>query len=271
VSHATEKLDIREMGDLARRMPLTALCFGLGAAALGGLPPLSGFFSKDEVLRALLEGRHPLFFALALAVSFLSALAMARAFFVVFLGRPKPENAHAHESPALMLGPMLLFAFFALTVGFLALGYTGAYRGLGTFLFLGEKEPFHFNGGLAALSTVVAAAGFAVGWLAYVGGQISPARLIARFPAVHRLWARKYYLDDAYQWAIDRVVLAFGRLVALFDRRVVNDLGVNGTGESVAGSGRGLRYHATGKLYNYALGMTLGVLALARLWWLAAR
>jgi NADH-quinone oxidoreductase subunit L len=270
VSHATEKLEIREMGGLARRMPVTAFCFTVGALALGGLPPLSGFFSKDEVLGAVLEGRHPIFLALALVAAFLSALYMARALFAVFFGPLRAENAHAHEAPPLMLGPMLLFAFFALTLGFLALDYGQAYRGLGSF-FLGEAEPFHFKPGLAGVSLIVALAGFITGWLAYGSRTIDPARVIARFPRVHRLWARKYYLDDAYQWGIDHVVLASGRLVALFDRRVVNDLGVNGTGESVAQSGRRLRYLETGKVYNYAMGMSLGVLALTLVWWLAMR
>ena len=273
VSHGTGKLDIREMGGLRRRMPLTALCFTVGALALGGIPPLSGFFSKDEVLLAVYDGRHPVFLALALAAVFLSALYMGRALFRVFLGPLKPENEGAHESPAAMLAPMLVFAVASVTLGFLALPYSDAYDGLGSFLHLeGMKaHGFHFNPLLAAGSLALAVAAFALAWMAYVRGRISTERLSARFAPVVRLWERAYYLDDLYQWGIDRVVLATGRALAWFDRVVVNDVGVNRTAQSVAESGQRLRYHITGKLYNYALVMTGGVLVLALLWWLAVR
>ena len=273
VSHGTGKLDVREMGGLARRMPLTALCFTVGAMALGGLPPLSGFFSKDEVLLAVWEGRHPVFLALALAAVFLSALYMARVLFRVFLGPLKAENESAHESPPAMLAPMLVFALVSVTLGLLALPYSDAYQGLGSFLHLEgmEVHGFQFNPLLAAGSLVLALGAFTLAWLAYVRGRISPDRLAARFGPLVRLWERAYYLDDLYQWGIDRVVLGTGNLVALFDRIVVNDVGVNRTAQSIAESGQRLRYHITGKLYNYALVMTGGVLLLALLWWLAVR
>ena len=273
VSHGTGKLDVREMGGLARRMPLTALCFTVGAMALGGLPPLSGFFSKDEVLLAVWEGRHPVFLALALVAVFLSALYMARVLFRVFLGPLKPGNETAHESPPAMLAPMLVFALVSVTLGLLALPYSDAYQGLGSFLHLEgmEVHGFQFNLFLAAGSLALAVGAFALAWLTYVRGRISADRVAQRFGPLVRVWERAYYLDELYQWGIDRVVLATGKWVALFDRIVVNDVGVNRTAQSIADSGQRLRYHVTGKLYNYALVMTGGVLLLALLWWLAVR
>ena len=273
VSHGTGKLDVRDMGGLARRMPLTALCFTVGAMALAGLPPLSGFFSKDEVLLAVWEGRHPVFLALALVAVFLSALYMARVLFRVFLGPLKPGNETAHESPPAMLAPMLVFALVSVTLGLLALPYSDAYQGLGSFLHLEgmEVHGFQFNLFLAAGSLALAVGAFTLAWLAYVRGRISPDRVAQRFGPLVRVWERAYYLDELYQWGIDRVVLATGKWVALFDRIVVNDVGVNRTAQSIAESGQRLRYHVTGKLYNYALVMTGGVLLLALLWWLAVR
>ena len=273
VSHGTGKLDVRDMGGLARRMPLTALCFTVGAMALAGLPPLSGFFSKDEVLLAVWEGRHPVFLALALVAVFLSALYMARVLFRVFLGPLKPGNETAHESPPAMLAPMLVFALVSVTLGLLALPYSDAYQGLGSFLHLEgmEVHGFQFNLFLAAGSLALAVGAFALAWLTYVRGRISADRVAQRFGPLVRVWERAYYLDELYQWGIDRVVLATGKWVALFDRIVVNDVGVNRTAQSIADSGQRLRYHVTGKLYNYALVMTGGVLLLALLWWLAVR
>jgi NADH:ubiquinone oxidoreductase subunit 5 (subunit L)/multisubunit Na+/H+ antiporter MnhA subunit len=88
-----------------------------------------------------------------------------------------------------------------------------------------------------------------------------------RFAAVIKVVSNKYYLDDAYQWGVDRVVLVFSRFVALFDRTVINDRGVNLPGESVRRSGLNLRYHVTGRMYNYAMGMAVGAVAIAILWW----
>jgi NADH-quinone oxidoreductase subunit L len=78
----------------------------------------------------------------------------------------------------------------------------------------------------------------------------------------------KYYIDDLYQWIIDHVALVLGRFIALFDRVVINDVGVNETGRSVLLSGLRLRYIETGKVYNYAMGMVIGVVVLALIWWL---
>jgi NADH-quinone oxidoreductase subunit L len=268
VTHGTDQTDIREMGGLWRKMPWTTAVFGIGALGLGGVPPLGGFFSKDEVLSAVWDGRGGLFLALGLLVAFIKALYMARVFFAVFLGRLKPQNEHAHESSFPMVAPMVVFAFLALTLGLLALNYTDAYQGFGTFVFAGEPEPFHLNVWIALTSVGLAAIGFALAWAAYVRGSLSTERLAARFGWLHRLWTRKYYMDEAYQWAIDRVVLAAGEAVALFDRAVVNDVGVNGAGGAAVQAGRRLRYLQTGRLYGYALAMVLGFLAIGAAWWL---
>ena len=267
--HETSDVDIRKMGGLWRKMPLTAATFVIGALALGGIPPLSGFFSKDEVLSSVFDRRNPVFTVLFLGAAFLSALYMARALFLVFFGQLKRENQHVHEASRVMVFPMLVMGLLTLVLGFLAIGWTTDYKGFGTFLFIGEPEAFHFNVGLALASILVALAGFAAGWALYIGRRISAEAIQQRYPFWHRLWANKYYLDDLYQWCIDKVVLVFANLVALFDRLVINDRGVNGTADSVVQSGWRLRYHETGKMYNYALGMTLGAVVVILVWWLA--
>jgi len=119
------------------------------------------------------------------------------------------------------------------------------------------------------ISVVLSIAGFGLGWALYSGKALSSERIRERFAGLHRVLVNKYYIDSLYQWGIDRVVLAFARFMALFDRIVVNDAGVNATGRSVLLSGWKLRYLETGKVYNYALGMAVGVVAVALIWWLA--
>ncbi|MBI2846604.1 MAG: NADH-quinone oxidoreductase subunit L [Chloroflexi bacterium] len=265
VIHSTGKQDIREMGGLWRKMPVTAVTFIVAAIALAGLPPLSGFFSKDEALIAIRDAQSPVVYLLALVAVFLSALYVARPAFVVFFGRLKPENAHAHESPPVMTVPMMALAFMSIISGFFVFNWVGPlfglpaqFKGFGAFLFLEHPEAFHFDVMLAVYSTLIAIAALGLGWTIYHKGLISPASIMERFAGVHRVLVNKFYMDDFYQAIINRVVLAFSNLVALFDRRVVNDTGVNGTANLTAFAGYRLRYHETGKFYDYALAIALG-------------
>ncbi len=269
VTHGTDKTDIRDMGGLRRKMPLTFVTFGIGALALAGIPPLGGFFSKDEILVAVLDGRNPVFFLLTLVAVLMSALYMARVFFLVFYGNLKRDNDHAHESPALMVLPLAVLAALALTAGLLAPGWTSDYQGFGAWLFHDEPHPYKVNVMVMALSIVLAVGGFALGWALYVKGSLSAERIRQQFSGLHTLVVNKFYIDDLYQWGIDRVALGLANFMALFDRIVVNDTGVNGTGRSVFLSGLRLRYIETGKVYNYALGMAVGVVVVALIWWLA--
>ena len=301
IAHGTEDSDrpegardIRQMGGLWKRMPVTAVTFAIGVLSLGGIPLMGGFFSKDEVLVAVLDGRGPVFFMFVLLAALLSALYMARLLFVVVLGNLKQENEHAHESPPVMTAPLALLAVLALGSGLLAVGgWWPGFDGLGGWLFFEEPHPYKINVGVMGLSVALALAGFGLGWVLYGRGAETreearrrhrasgrrdepeyarypiPARLQEQFSGLHTLAVNKFYIDDLYQWFIDRVALAFGNFMALFDRVVINDTGVNGTGRSVMLSGLVLRLLETGKVYNYALGMAVGTLVVALVWWLA--
>jgi NADH-quinone oxidoreductase subunit L len=267
IAHGTGgKRDIREMGGLWRRMPVTSISFGIGLLALGGIPPLSGFFSKDEILVAVLDGRGSLFFIMTLIAAFMSALYMARLLFLVVLGNLKTENDHSHESPLVMTVPLVVLAVLALGAGLLAPGLIPGYDGFGNWLYFKEAEAYHINFLVMTLSVVLSLAGFGLGWAMYSRKSLSADRIRGRFAGLHRVLVNKYYIDDLYQFGIDRAVLAFARFMALFDRIVVNDTGVNGLGRSVFLSGWRLRYLETGKVYNYALGMAVGVVAVALIW-----
>jgi NADH-quinone oxidoreductase subunit L len=269
IAHGTnDARDIRQMGGLWKRMPVTAITFGIGLLALGGIPPLSGFFSKDEIMVVVLHERGWIFFGLTLVAALISALYMARLLFLVVLGNLKQENEHAHESPLVMTLPLVVMASLSLVVGFLAPGLIPGYDGFGNWLFLEEAENYHVNGLVMTLSVVLAFGGFALGWALYSKKSLSVDAIRERYAGVHRVLVNKYYIDDLYQWIIDHVALVLGRFIALFDRVVINDVGVNETGRSVLLSGLRLRYIETGKVYNYAMGMVIGVVVLALIWWL---
>ncbi len=260
-----DETNMWKMGGLRHKMPVTAWTFVIGAASLAGIAPLAGFFSKDEVLLHVLDHRNPVFIGLALAGVVLSALYMARVVFAVFFGSQKPENENVHESPPTMIVPLIFLAVCAATVGFLAFEVGSDYHGFGGFL-EGRGE-FELRIWLTAASLVLALLGVWLGWSVYVRGTISHKRLTQRLPFFHRLLVNKYYLDDAIQWTINKIVLTLGRAIAVFDRSVINDTGVDGTGFSVWSSARLLRLIQTGRFYNYGMAMALGFVGLALIWW----
>ena len=279
VTHGTGRTDIREMGGLWRAMPITAVTFTIGAASLAGLVPFSGYFSKEEVLITVLDERGFAFFIPTFAAALLSALYMARVTFLVFFGASRGEG-EAHESPWLMTAPLVLLAPLALVLGL------GIYQVFGDFL--AGKAAHASPAWLAGLSVGLVAVVIATSWATYVSrpSWLPGAKRYADpsdpevYPSTgwtgglragtHRLLVNKYYVDEAYQWAIDRVFLALGRLVALFDRVIVNDTGVDGPALSVWLSAMRVRYIQSGLMYTYAMAMSLGAVALALLWWLAA-
>ena len=262
-----DETDIWKMGGLRKLMPITAITFVIGAASLAGIIPLSGFFSKDEILLSVLSHRHPAFLVITLIGVVLSALYMTRVVLVVFFGSYRTDEVQrAHESPWLMTVPLILLAFFAVTVGFLALNWPSDYDGFGDFL--ANEGAFHFVPWLTLVSLALALLGVGIGWQVYFRGGMYHQSIARRFSLVHRILVNKYYLDDIYQWAINHMVLTFGRFVAVFDRVLVNDIGVNGSGTSVRLVSRMLRLLQTGRMYNYGMVMALGVVGLALVWWL---
>jgi len=234
--------------------------------SLAGIAPLAGFWSKDEILLAVLDGRNPIFLAVTLVIVFFSALYMARVYFVVFTGETNRDTERAHESPRVMVLPLAVLATGAALVGFMALN-VGGYDGFASFLTFGEHR-FEINIFITLVSVLLAFGGFGLGYAIYARKAISTENLVQRYNPLHRLLVNKYYLDNIYQWAIDRVVLVFSNFVAAFDRIVVNDGAVNGVANTIRNSGFRIRYLETGLLYNYALGMVLGVMAVSLFWWL---
>ena len=259
-------VDIRRLGGLRSRMPVTSVVFVVAALALSGIPPLSGFWSKDEILQAIWKDGNPATLVITVGAFFLSALYMTRLCWLVFFGKLKPENESAHEAPIVMSGPIALLGLLTLVFGFTApdwldnvLGLPGDTTGFASFI-LDKADSFHEHVVLAAISSVVALVGIAMGLALYRQELKLPAGVDRAIGPVRSLAMNKYYLDDAYQWAIDRVFMATGSVTAWVDRNVVNDTGVDGSGKITALASRILRRHQTGQVSNYVLGITVGTL-----------
>jgi len=104
----------------------------------------------------------------------------------------------------------------------------------------------------------------------YIRKILSAEAFINTVPSLHKFLVNKLYLDDLYQWVIDNVALVLARFIALFDRAVINDVAVNVPANQIRASGSNLRYHITGRVYDYALGVVIGAVAIAVAWWIIA-
>jgi NADH-quinone oxidoreductase subunit L len=281
VMHAMgDVIDMRKFGGLRKLMPVTHLTFLCGAGALAGLPLLSGFWSKDAIIESLFlaapsDGRSPyrgvywFVFGVALFTAGLTAFYTFRAYFLTFWGEertPLEAGGHAHESPWVMLAPLVVLAVGAVFAGIAVEPFNHAFSGFlakspsvvlaNPHAYLPAQAPQvpHFNPIIAGLSSIVALAGVGLAWRAYRGGtETVPAPLAGAY----RLSREKLYVDEVYGATIvkpaealatagrqfDSFLDALARLVSFLPRFL----------------GAALRPLQNGLVQFYALGMVLGL------------
>ena len=246
--HAVGSNLMSEMGGLRKQMPATFVLFTVGCLALAGIPPLAGFFSKDLVLEGLLHGHQYGPLALCLAGVLLTAVYSGRAVWKIFFGELRSPDAHPHESPAPMLGPMVLLGLATVAVGFAGAGFSTLVGGSP------DAGAFHVAPvGIAGL--VLALAGLGIGkWLADGGSisQLGPlGALIESSP-----------LDRFYETVWRQVLLVGAAGLAWFDRYVVDGL-MNLVGwASLLGAERARRMQ-TGLATDYVAAVVVGVVVVA--------
>ncbi|MGO8677934.1 MAG: NADH-quinone oxidoreductase subunit L [Limisphaerales bacterium] len=256
--------DIWKMGGLRKKMPVTFWTFLAGTLALSGIPPFSGFYSKDSILARAMAGHSYALFVLGVVVAGLTAFYMFRLVYVVFLGKERGEApAHAHESPPVMLWPLRLLAVFSIIGGFI--GIEGIYGGhfsaamavggaMSTFAQL--LAPFREGPGAAALGLLAAALGFLGARALYAGAAKDP--LPEKLGALSRAMKNRFYFDEFYQATVIRFHDSLAGVAAWVDRWIIGG-GVRFTHGFTELSGRALRLVQTGNLQTYAFLFALGV------------
>lgn len=265
VMHAmANELDMRKMGGLKAKMPITHWTFLIGALAIAGFPFLSGFWSKDEILHSA-WGYSPIIYGIGLVTAFLTAFYMFRLIFVTFYGesRVKPEVAsHLHESPPIMWLPLAILAIPSALIGLL-LGFGGH-----------ESWFHHFTEGVKGfsseahgeasgnvllfmvISSVVGLAGIAFAWTRY------SKRVPSDEPtsALHGLLANKYYVDEVYNALIVQPIKNGSHFLLwkLVDNGIIDGI-VNGVAAIIRFIGGMLRRFQTGLVQSYIISMVLGI------------
>ncbi|GGF91771.1 NADH-quinone oxidoreductase subunit L [Paenibacillus abyssi] len=258
IIHAVHTQNIQEMGGLGSKMKITAWTFGIGALALSGIPPFSGFWSKDAILSTALD-HNPLLFVVGLVAAFFTALYMARLFFLVFTGESR-SKAHAHESPAVMTVPLIVLAVLAVLAGFVELPWSGL-GFLGGWLLPGEEVVHHGSELVMVISTAVGALGIYLGWLIYVKGTISRDVVSSRVPGLVKLLERKYYMDELYHAVIVVPLRGIGQALQAVDDYIIDGV-VRLTGAAAVWTGRaGIRMQ-NGQVQTYGLITAIGLIVL---------
>jgi NADH-quinone oxidoreductase subunit L len=277
VIHAIHTNNLSEMGGLRKVMPWTFTTFTIGALALAGIIPLSGFWSKDEILTdawragfgggvegvATSQAVAQVVFVVGVITAFLTAFYVARMLWLAFGGAYRGAG-HPHESDGIMLVPLVVLAIgsvFAGVVGSPLVGSNNIGKWISTPL-LPAEGAIQMNWGLAGATTVIALLGIALGGALYRRG-LPEREYLERIPPLYTLLERKYFLDDLYEGVFVRAVT--GQLAPAtywFDQRVV-DGAVNGAGLGTRRLSRGLRYLQSGQAQWYAAALFIGVVGLA--------
>jgi NADH-quinone oxidoreductase subunit L len=286
--------DIRNMGGLKRYLPITYWTFVIGSLAIAGVPFLSGFFSKDEILFETFRHGHVVLWLIGALTSLLTATYMFRLVFLTFHGErrravagsehPEEEEhgahdrgymapaAHLHDAPAAMA-----FALVVLAVGSVLAGYIGVPHALGGHNTLGEwlAPSFAPPGGaheagaevdtglelsLMVVSSLIAIAGILLAFFLWTKRRDILDALSRRFWTVHQLLLNKYYVDEIYDAAVVRPIRVISEegLWRGFDVKVI-DGAVNGTGAIVSGGAWVLRRLQSGSVRTYAGSLFVGV------------
>ncbi|MDQ2825085.1 MAG: NADH-quinone oxidoreductase subunit L, partial [Verrucomicrobiota bacterium] len=236
--------NIWKMGGLAKNLPITFLTFSVGALALIGCPPFSGFFSKDAIL-ALAYERNMSIFAVGLFTAFLTAFYVTRMMVVVFLSKPRTETARdSDEAPLVMTGPLIILAPLALLGGF---GFFAD-----RFLPIPHEKELVMLVPVLAIVALILGSGLAILFYRKQTAERFDVDLIRH----------KFYFDELYEWLIRSTQELLASISAFFDRWIIDAGAVGGASGGTWGFGALLRLVQIGNLQAYAFFFGLGTVAL---------
>ena len=290
--------DIRYMGGLKKYMPITWVTSLIGSLALIGTPFLSGFYSKETIIEAVKLSHLPVadvaYWAVLIGV-FVTAFYSFRMYFLVFHGKERFQQGHAHgnepdvhhdahhghggkphETPWVITGPLLALALPSLAIGYMTIEPMLFADFFGSAIYVADRHPVmhelnqHFVGptamGLHALVTApfwLAAAGVALAAFFYLKRPDIPAAIARRFKFLHQMLLNKYWFDELYSWLFAKGARVLGAtLWRRGDQNVIDGLVVNGSARTVERLSRLVKAFQSGYIYHYAFAMLIGVFAL---------
>ncbi len=257
IIHAVHSNEMSAMGGLRKYMPITHITFLIACLAISGIPPFSGFFSKDEILTAAFA-YMPAMGWIMTAIAAMTAFYMFRLYFGIFWGTENKE-LHAehtpHEAPLTMTFPLMFLAVVTCFAGFIPFGHFVSADNM--------VYDIHLDWNVAGTSIIIAVASIFLATYMYIGERQPKADALAeKFQKLHRWAYKRFYLDEVYQFVTHRIIFAhISKPIAKFDRRVVDGFfnflawGTNGLSTAIRG-------FQSGSVQKYAFVFLLGTLAL---------
>ena len=283
VIHAmSDEQDMRKMGGLWKHIRVTWILMWIGSLSLAGIPPFAGFFSKDMILEAAYAAHSAsgnFAFWLGIAAAFMTAFYSWRLLFMTFHGKPRASDevmSHVHESPMVMIAPLIVLAVGAIFAGYVAYGI---FVGDGRAAFWGEailvlgpqdiiEEAHHVPSWVKFLPLVMGVAGIGLAYIYYIVKPELPAWTAARFRPLYLFSFNKWYFDELYDRVFVRTAFWFGRgFWKTGDGALIDGIGPDGIAATTIRLAKRAGKLQSGYLYHYAFAMLIGVVALVT-WYL---
>ncbi|MCC6760491.1 MAG: NADH-quinone oxidoreductase subunit L, partial [Chitinophagaceae bacterium] len=254
VIHYVHSNDMLDMGGLRKHMPVTHATFLLACLAIAGVPPLSGFFSKEEILLAAYEGNKAIYF-IALFTAGLTAFYMFRLYFMIFWQKEKHYDAHHGEGPMSMKLPLIVLSLLTIVTGFIPFAQYVSSNGKGF------DTHLHLMFSIAPVAMVII--GIGVAYVLYQKANDKPASLANTMGGLYHAAYRKFYIDELYLFITHKIIFRFiGKPAAWTDKNIVD-----GTVNTVASATDDVSFMIkgwqSGKVQQYAMYFFAGALLLA--------
>ncbi len=275
VIHAlSDEQDMRKMGGIWKKIPTTYTLMWIGSLALAGVPFFAGYYSKDMILESAFAD-HSWFgnfaFWMGIAAALMTAFYSARLLFMTFHGKPRASKKvmdHIHESPPVMLVPLMILAFGAIFAGYLGYeSFVGHHQVWGESIKVLPANDtvtaaHHVPLWVKKLPIVMGVLGLFLGWVFYSKFTNLPAIASKIFKPLHALFFNKWFFDGLYNKIFILPALWFGKMFFATDKNVVDSLGPDGVAKSSYGLGGMLSRFQSGYVFQYAFVMMLGLIGL---------
>lgn len=267
VIHAVHTQNINKMGGLQKKMKVTGALFLIGTLAISGVPLLSGFFSKDEILAAAWMNGNYFLFVLAVIAAFLTAFYMFRLYFLVFTGETKTKE-EVHESPRTMTYPMIVLGVLAVVAGYINTPWFGTFLGDWLTKDIGfQVKEVHGPVWIMVVATLVSFVGIALAYFIYGKKSISRDWADGEGTPLYNLLKEKYYVDELYNVTVLPIMKGIAHVLRLFEVYVVEGIAVLIAGLVKGMSGLGSRLqNGNVQVYGTVTAVSLAVLLIILLY-----
>jgi NADH-quinone oxidoreductase subunit L len=253
IIHAVHSNVMQDMGGLRKYLPITHITFLIACLTIAGVPFLSGFFSKDEILVAAYD-HNKILFAVEFLVAGLTAFYMFRLYFSIFWGKEKHYHHTPHESPKTMTIPLIILALGSVFAGYIPFSK----------LVTSDSMPFetHMEYGIAIPSVLIGLTGILIAWILYKKETLLPERISKSLGSFYTAVYNKFYIDELYLFITKKIIFNYiSRPVAWFDRHIVDGT-MNGIGWITVTSSKKIRNLQSGNLPQYGMVFVLAAIIL---------